>query len=366
METKINPEYEKLLPKLSNEEYQALKESIKTEGQHYAIVVNEDFEILDGHHRLKACQELGVEPDVEVRKFDNKLKEKKFVLESNLLRRHLDTWHRIKAGKPLLEVYQQEAEERQKLSGELYGRGKDTQNIGEPIAEGEALEKFADAIHSNPETVRQALWIEENAPEKIAELDKGEAISKVYRNIAHKQKIEELRKQLPKLSEANGVYDVIVIDPPWPMQGEYDAERFRGAPPYPLLSIEELKNLKIPANDNCVLWLWATNSFLHEAYHLLEAWEFEPKSVLTWVKDSIGVGVWLRGQTEHCVLATKGNPVIDLHGQSTALIAPKTEHSEKPREFYDLVTSLCIGRKLDYYARKQHEGWDVFGTLEKC
>jgi len=39
-------------------------------------------------------------------------------------------------------------------------------------------------------------------------------------------------------------------------------------------------------------------------------------------------------------------------------------HSRKPEEFYQLVDSLCIGRKLDYFGRKRREGWDIYGTEE--
>ena len=80
MSLRLNSEYEKLLPKMSEEEFAELKASIQTEGQHYAIVVNEDLEVLDGHHRYRACTELGIEPDFEVRRFDSKLLEKKFVI----------------------------------------------------------------------------------------------------------------------------------------------------------------------------------------------------------------------------------------------------------------------------------------------
>jgi hypothetical protein len=40
-----------------------------------------------------------------------------------------------------------------------------------PPSEGKALELFAEEIGSNPETVRQTLWLMENAPEE--ELEKG-------------------------------------------------------------------------------------------------------------------------------------------------------------------------------------------------
>jgi hypothetical protein len=75
-----------------------------------------------------------------------------------------------------------------------------SQKIGEGVVyvtTGAAIEQFAEAIHSNPETVRQALWIEEHAPEKIPELERGASISKVYREIKHEENVKELEKKLP-------------------------------------------------------------------------------------------------------------------------------------------------------------------------
>ena len=113
MSLRLNPEYEKLLPKMSEEEFAELKASIQTEGQHYAIVVNEDLEVLDGHHRYRACTELGIEPDFEVRKFDSKLLEKKFVIETNLRRRHLNNFQLVELAVPLLEIEKTLAKQRQ-------------------------------------------------------------------------------------------------------------------------------------------------------------------------------------------------------------------------------------------------------------
>ena len=104
MSLRLNPEYEKLLPKMSDEEFAELKASIQSEGQHYPIIVNEDLEVLDGHHRFRACMELGIEPDFEVRKFDDKLVEKKFVIEANLRRRHLNNFQLVELAVPLLEI----------------------------------------------------------------------------------------------------------------------------------------------------------------------------------------------------------------------------------------------------------------------
>ena len=76
MSLRLNPEYDKLLPHMSEEEFVELKKSIENEGQHYPIIVNQDLVVLDGHHRFRACTELGIEPDFEVKHFDDKLLEK--------------------------------------------------------------------------------------------------------------------------------------------------------------------------------------------------------------------------------------------------------------------------------------------------
>ena len=92
MHVKINPEYSKLIYPLSKSEYKILKGSISNNGLHLPIIVNQDNVILDGHNRLKICQELGIEPHFEVIEFKDSLQEKEFVIEINLKRRHLNTF----------------------------------------------------------------------------------------------------------------------------------------------------------------------------------------------------------------------------------------------------------------------------------
>lgn len=75
----------------------------------------------------------------------------------------------------------------------------------------------------------------------------------------------------------------------------------------------------------------------------------------------MGIGRWLRSKSEFCIMAVKGKPTINLTNQTTVLNAGNEGHSIKPQEFYDMVNELCIGRKLDYFARKKREGWDVYG-----
>jgi len=110
------------------------------------------------------------------------------------------------------------------------------------------------------------------------------------------------------------------------------------------------------------LWLWTTNAHLSVAFGVIDSWGFEYKTLLTWVKDRMGTGEWLRGQTEHCLLAARGKPVF-LHGnRGTVLEAARREHSRKPEEFYALVEETCRGSKVELFGRQERKGWQVFGN----
>jgi N6-adenosine-specific RNA methylase IME4 len=130
------------------------------------------------------------------------------------------------------------------------------------------------------------------------------------------------------------------------------------------MAIEEIADLDIPSltYDDCILWLWTTNAFMEQAHQIARGWGFEIKTILTWVKDRIGTGDWLRGQTEHCLLCVKGKTVVSLTNESTALNAPLREHSRKPDEFYQIVDRICAGKKLDYFSRERREGWESYGS----
>ena len=123
------------------------------------------------------------------------------------------------------------------------------------------------------------------------------------------------------------------------------------------------------AHEDCVLWLCTTNYHMADAFGVLDAWEFQRKEILTWVKDCIGRGDWLRGQTEHFLMAVRGNPTVDLKNQSTALQAPvprdcrgKPIHSAKPDEFYHFVEDLCPAQRYaELFQRKTRDRWDGHG-----
>lgn len=63
VEIRINPEYQNLVPPMTKEAFESLVSSIRANGQLEAITVNYKGEVLDGHHRLKACELLQLKAD---------------------------------------------------------------------------------------------------------------------------------------------------------------------------------------------------------------------------------------------------------------------------------------------------------------
>jgi DNA-binding Lrp family transcriptional regulator len=78
------------LPKLTDDEYEGLRESIERHGQIVAILADVDGNIIDGRHRLRACRELGIEPRIDYLPEGTSAEElKSLALVVNLARRQI-------------------------------------------------------------------------------------------------------------------------------------------------------------------------------------------------------------------------------------------------------------------------------------
>jgi len=137
------------------------------------------------------------------------------------------------------------------------------------------------------------------------------------------------------------------------------------------MSMEELKDLPIPdtADNDSQLWIWTINTYLHETFHLIEHWGFEYRWTVVWDKEKIGLGVWLRGQVEYLLLATKGDARqrIGHHGQEGTAFTdifrePRREHSRKPKKAYQIIEALSIPPRIEFFARDRRAGWDWYGN----
>lgn len=208
----------------------------------------------------------------------------------------------------------------------------------------------------------------EAEPEKfsklLANMDRTGRVNGVYRLLKTAKQAEQIRDEPPPLPE-HGPYRVIVVDPPWPYESRSGDPSKLGVI-YPAMSIAQICAVPVASimHADSILWLWTTNAFMRHAYTVLDAWGFAERTILTWNKSRSGTGNWLLGQTEHCILATRGEPIVTLTNQSTRLDAPRPRgHSVKPVEFYNRVELLCPAPRYAYlFSRYQHnDKWDCHG-----
>ena len=175
-------------------------------------------------------------------------------------------------------------------------------------------------------------------------------------------------KLLPRPAAPRGTYDVIIVDPPWDIKkiARSDAPNQEDMD-YPVMSIEELiewgqVNL-LPAPD-CHLFLWTTQKYLPRSFDLLSEWGFKYICTFVWHKPG-GFQPFKLPQynCEFIIYAHKGNPSFtETKDFMTCFCAPRAEHSAKPDYFYDTIRRVTSGKRIDMFARKERDGFEIWGN----
>ena len=157
-------------------------------------------------------------------------------------------------------------------------------------------------------------------------------------------------------------YRTIVADPPWRYASA--ATKADARKRYSTMSMEELRSLpvgELTAAD-AHLWLWCTNALMEDGYRVVRAWGFSPLTVLTWCKPRPGVGYYLRNNTEHAILSSRGRPLVpETKPLSTWWQWSAGAHSAKPAAFFDVVEQVSPGPYVELFARQPRLGWDSWG-----
>lgn len=159
-------------------------------------------------------------------------------------------------------------------------------------------------------------------------------------------------------------YATIVADPPWRYAAA--ATKADAGKHYDTMTLGQIMALRDSvaalAAPDAHLWLWTTNAFIEEGYDVVRAWGFRPLTLLTWCKPQPGVGYYLRNNTEHCILASRGAPLVpEEKGMATWYVWPRKEHSAKPDAFYDLVEQVSPDPRIEMFSRRARLGWDTWG-----
>ena len=257
-----------------------LAQSMNEVGLINPITVTRNRTLITGAHRLAAAKLLGwTEIEATVSELEG-LRAELAEIDENLMRNEL---HYIDRG--------QAFERRDELLTEAGLRAKPHRPLnaekGEMISPLITTQAIADQIGVTARTVQQEKQIARDIlPEaqeaiKAADLPKTDALkiarmepkeqmkvaerlsegAKSYADAVREIKRDEVVERLNDVSarevkQLEGKFDVIVIDPPWPMQKiERDERPNQAAFDYPTMTEEELSELEIPAADDCHLWL---------------------------------------------------------------------------------------------------------------
>lgn len=169
-------------------------------------------------------------------------------------------------------------------------------------------------------------------------------------------------------------YNIIYADPPWKYNDRLNLQNEGAAVHYNTMTHEDLCNLPINniADKDCVLFMWVTMPMMREGLKLIEAWGFEYKTcAFAWEKLNPksktpfkGIGRWVMGNVELCLLATKGKPYKWRNTGVFQLVRSiRREHSRKPDEVPERILQLMGNLpRIELFCREQREGWDVWGN----
>jgi len=364
----IKEEFKKLIPALTNEEFKQLESNCINEGIREKIITWNEF-IIDGHNRYEIATRWNLEYQTESKYFEDEEAVKEWMILNQFGRRNLSNYQRSVLALELEEVFSKKAKERM-LSG----------NPALKSEQGRTIEKIAKVASVGKDTIAKVKHIEAKANEETkAKLSTGEvSINQAYQEIKKEEKKAERDKKIKevkqKIEEENLVtpnkkYHVIGIDPPWAYEekggfssDDYNSESNRGAVDYPTMTVEQIKKIELPSADDCVLFLWTTHAFLRDSFDLLDEWGFKYKATLVWDKVKMGLGRTVRMQVEFCLIAIKGNPIINGSSERDIITEPRREHSRKPEAFYEMAERMCVGNKLDYFSRQNRKNWDHYGA----
>lgn len=369
-----------LLPLIEGDEFKELCADIRKHGQRDPIVLIATAKkqlLLDGRNRLRALLKLGMKPTFTTYAGDDPIG---FVESKNVQRRHLTTAQRAlvaakiaklrsgerQTGKSAGVATQKEAADKHKVSERSVRSARVVLDQAAPAVR-KAVERGKMAIDAAAELAKLPAK-EQRAIAKRLESAK-EVKSGHVRALVRQAKKRELAARIDaeRTPLPVGPFRVIVADPPWRYDNSDGHTGSRGHTSYPTMSLEEICALgpKVGelAHEDCMLWLFTTNAHLVDgsAPRVVQAWGFKAVTLLTWKKNRLGMGAWLRNQTEHAILAVRGSPTMVNTTIPTWFEADVEEHSKKPARFFAIVEETCPGAKLEMFARDRREGWAVWG-----
>ena len=163
----IDREFKNLIPPLSKEEYEGLKQSILSEGCRDALIIWGDI-LLDGHNRYELCTTHDIPFNVKQMEFDDRNDAKLWMMKNQLARRNLNDFQRIEIVDKCKDAVRAKAKERQ-------GTRTDVANI--PLKSAESRDELAKMSGVGHSTYEHAVTVMESAPEPVIDAVRHDDLS---------------------------------------------------------------------------------------------------------------------------------------------------------------------------------------------
>jgi N6-adenosine-specific RNA methylase IME4/ParB-like chromosome segregation protein Spo0J len=343
------------IPVMPEEEYKAFRADVAARGLRVPIEITKEDVVLDGRQRLRAARELGHESvPVRIVEPDDQLD---YMLRAALLRRQLNASQRAALVVEFERYRELKTEGKKRQRANL----RQAPEVATLPPRGKTRDVAAGWAGVSARTVQDAATVHENDKELFERVKRGElgaalAARRVRRGLRD-------RSLPPPPPLPGGPFELIYADPPWQLGNPDGAHAPESH--YPTMALEEIKALPIPAGEDAVLFLWAVSGLLPQAFEVIEAWGFECKSCLVWIKPSVGPGVWLRNRHELLLVARRGAfpPPEPEDRVDSVLEAPRGRHSQKPECLYELIERMYPhASKLEFFARARRPGWVAWGN----
>ncbi len=372
---------------LNEEKIRDLANSFKLLGQLQPIVINQDYTLLAGLHRLEAAKLLGWETIKAEVISGSQLEDELIEIDENLIRNDLTVLEQAELLQRRNEILKEMGLRRSHgryPTNSLSDRGlKTTEDIAKEVglANSTLLRRIQIAQNLVPEvkekirntpiadSTTQLLELAKLKPEEQIEVAKHLENKKTVAEAIQEHRREKIKQQLEEISAkpVNPVtkkYDVIVIDPPWEMKKiERDVAPNQVEFDYPTMTVDEIKNIELPAKDDCHIWLWTTQKYLPDAFQIFEHWGVKYICTFVWHKQGgfqpFGLPQY---NCEFILYGRKGTPeFFDLKDFKVCFEAPRAGHSVKPDYFYEMVKRVTAGSRLDMFGRRRIDGFDSWG-----
>ena len=375
-----------VMPELTPEEYAELKADIAERGVMVPIEYDELGNVLDGYHRLRICEELGIKDYPRVIRAGMSEAEKlTHARKLNMARRHLTQEQKRGLIRDQLKATPEQSDRQIAKALEIDHK---TVTVQRKELEGRGeiphVESSIDTLGREQPRTRKPVSVfnptkrEEQAmkkPEVVSRMqEENISITDASRQVLRAERQAAIDEQLsaPRTSSYVDIfttdkkYRVIYADPPWSYNDKQNTDYHGGAVKhYPTMPLEDICALPIPAEKDAVLFLWTTSPMLEDVFKVINAWGFKYKSSFIWDKVGTAMGNYNSVRHEFLLICVRGSCVPDVPKRLDSVVTiERMEHSRKPDEFRQMIDTLYpVGERLEMFAREAHEGWDVWGNM---